>query len=147
MQIIEGNILDITSGIICHQVNCRGVFNAGLAKQFRQRYPEVYEAYMDWYKKNLWELGKTQIVQITDELSVANMAGQFDCGTHRRMTNYPALETCLKALQSTEKQIYLPYGLGSGLAGGDWRIIRSMIDKITPQTIVVKLPQIPALMS
>ena len=33
MKIINGNILDITEGVIVHQVNCKGVMGAGLALQ------------------------------------------------------------------------------------------------------------------
>ena len=36
----KGNILDIKNGIICHQVNHRGVANAGLARQIRIKYPK-----------------------------------------------------------------------------------------------------------
>jgi len=36
-----------TSGLpaIAHGVNCRGVMGAGIAAQFRQRWPDMYEAY------------------------------------------------------------------------------------------------------
>lgn len=46
---INGDILTIpTDGrptVVCHQVNCKGVMGAGLAKQIREKHPEVYEAY------------------------------------------------------------------------------------------------------
>lgn len=34
---IEGNILDAEEDIICHQVNCKGVMGAGLAKQSKSK--------------------------------------------------------------------------------------------------------------
>lgn len=44
---VKGNILGANCDYICHQVNCRGRMNAGLAKQIRNWFPEVYESYMD----------------------------------------------------------------------------------------------------
>jgi hypothetical protein len=38
MKTIEGDLLDIDDGLICHQVNICGVFNAVLAKQIRIKY-------------------------------------------------------------------------------------------------------------
>lgn len=32
--------------VICHQVNCKGVMNAGIAKSIRKRYPEVYKVFI-----------------------------------------------------------------------------------------------------
>jgi O-acetyl-ADP-ribose deacetylase (regulator of RNase III) len=34
---VYGSILDATEDIICHQVNCRGVMGAGVAKALCQR--------------------------------------------------------------------------------------------------------------
>ena len=31
--------------IICHQVNCQGVMGSGIAKQVREKYPNVYNSY------------------------------------------------------------------------------------------------------
>lgn len=42
---VEGNILDAEEDIICHQVNCKGVMGAGLAKQIKSKYPNVYKDY------------------------------------------------------------------------------------------------------
>jgi hypothetical protein len=45
LKTIEGDLLDIEEGLICHQVNTCGVFNAGLAKQIRIKYPIVFGCY------------------------------------------------------------------------------------------------------
>ena len=31
--------------VICHQANCRGIMGAGLTKQIRTMFPQVYEMY------------------------------------------------------------------------------------------------------
>lgn len=138
MQTIEGNILDIETGIICHQVNCQGVFNAGLARQIRKKYPVVYQHYMEWYKKGIWELGMVQVVHVTDGLFVANLAGQDKYG-NKQYTDYSALKKCFSELSLYDSQVYIPYGIGCGLGGGNWEIVGSLIDQVIPTAIVVKL--------
>lgn len=41
----KGNILDVTSGIIVHGCNAQGVMGSGVAKQLREKYPEMYAKY------------------------------------------------------------------------------------------------------
>ena len=40
---VKGNLLDSDCDYICHQVNCQGVMGSGIAKQIRERWPEVYK--------------------------------------------------------------------------------------------------------
>ena len=47
-----GNLLESDMDYICHQVNCQGRMASGIAKSIREKWPEVYEAYMNWYKTN-----------------------------------------------------------------------------------------------
>ena len=41
----EGNVFDSDADIICHQVNCQGVMGSGVAKEVRERFPNVYEEF------------------------------------------------------------------------------------------------------
>lgn len=43
IKFIEGNLLDSTTDIICHQVNCQGKMSSGVAKAIREKYPKVYD--------------------------------------------------------------------------------------------------------
>ena len=42
---VKGDITESNCDIICHQVNCRGAMNSGVAKAIREKWPEVYEQY------------------------------------------------------------------------------------------------------
>jgi len=77
IKIIEGNILNAKEDIICHQVNCKKVMGSGLAKQIRDKYPNVYEEYVNlinWakeeYKRGFSKkkslLGSIQFVNCSD---------------------------------------------------------------------------------
>ena len=139
MKTVEGDLLDIDEGLICHQVNICGVFNAGLAKQIRDKYPIVFECYNKRYKSNLWTLGDVQAVKVTDTLTVANIAAQATYGRSGLHTNYDALKQGIKKIADKFKgQIYIPEKIGCGLAGGDWEIVFDMIEKELPQAIIIR---------
>ena len=45
IEIYDCSVFDVFSNVIAHQVNCQGVMGSGVAKQIRDRYPEVYTQY------------------------------------------------------------------------------------------------------
>ena len=49
MHHIIGNLLDTNCQYICHQVNCQGKMNSGVAKIIRDKWPEVYTQYLKKY--------------------------------------------------------------------------------------------------
>lgn len=44
-RVIYGNIFDSKADYLVNPVNCAGVMGAGLAKQFKERYPAMFERY------------------------------------------------------------------------------------------------------
>lgn len=140
IKIIEGDVLNAQEGIIGHQVNCYGIMGAGLAKQIKVRYPNVFKEYSSLC--NLYEnrdkrldlLGQCQFVAIGTDKYIANIFGQYGMGTSRQQTDYDALYKGLLELKAysvkNELNVALPYGLGCGLAGGDWNIVSDMIADI-----------------
>lgn len=47
----KGNILDSGADVICHQVNCQGAMNSGVAKAIREKWPVVYKAYREKFQE------------------------------------------------------------------------------------------------
>ena len=139
LQELDGNILMVKGGIICHQVNCKRVMGGGLALQIKNEYPHVF----DHYKNSLQLLGTTLISKADDGLLIANMFGQDQFGTHVRQTNYEALYCALVDLQDQCVQlklpgpIYFPKGMSSALAGGNWNIVIAMIEAIFPSAVII----------
>lgn len=146
MDIIRQNILDITNGIIVHQVNCQGVMGAGIALQIRRRWPKVYTAY---HRLCLEEqrgtklLGRIQMVGTTGKLTICNLFGQHRYGRNRRYTDYDAVRKALSRLAelSMSRQIYIPYNMGCANAGGDWDIVSGIIADTCSRSIVCKIPE------
>lgn len=121
--------------IIAHQVNAQGVMGAGVALAIRKRYPEVYEAYMDDYKKGILKLGHTSYVKIHPSQFVANICGQEYYGKNGRYTDYKALREGLEDVrcmaEALDLHVVLPYRIGCGNAGGDWEnVVAPMIDEV-----------------
>lgn len=131
---IKGDILDVTDGIIVQQVNCFGVMGAGLAKQIRDKWPKVYNHYLDkvsYAPRSKDLLGMTCWSKIDSNLSVASIFGQYDYGHSGTYTIYPALFKGLDFVfgisESDKLPIYIPKGLGCGLAGGNWIFVEDYI--------------------
>jgi O-acetyl-ADP-ribose deacetylase (regulator of RNase III) len=135
IKIVEGNILDAPEEIIGHQVNCQGVMGAGLASQLRSKYPTLFPRYKEFVNglpdKELL-LGCTQVIKVDNYKYIANLFGQLKYGRGRLYTHYASLDYSLKLLKEKAKihklTVALPYGIGCGLAGGDWNIVYGMIE-------------------
>ena len=138
---INGNILEIQTGIICHQVNCQGKMGAGLALAIRKKWPQVYEDYLAGLKAGSLFLGRSQLVQVTPKIAVCNMAAQDRYGRDKRYTDYVAFVKCLLHLQEQHHQkhwpVCFPYMIGCGLGGGDWTVIEALIGDIFPNAYIV----------
>lgn len=76
-------------------------------------------------------LGEFTLVQVEEETYVANIIGQNGYGRQRvQYVNYEAIRTACKNLRAHciafNASIHGPR-LGSGLAGGEWDIIESIL--------------------
>ena len=138
---IEGDILNVTHGIICHQVNCRGKMGAGIALAIRKKWPEVYRDYIAAHLRKELKLGHIVFTEIKKNLLyVASLCGQYNYGRQGQYTNYDAVKMCLTELAKYDDGrlvIHIPKGMGCTLAGGDWNIVSKMIDSIIPNAIII----------
>lgn len=139
MKEIHGDILtpvtDGTPTVVCHQVNCMGVMGAGLAKQIKDRFPEVFRVYKErcsiWRQNPQANLGHVQFCSAlgSDGYIIANIFGQLYYGTGQRRTDYSALRAGLRRVSEAfyNSTIRIPYGMGCGFGGGDWEIVLGII--------------------
>lgn len=131
-----------------HSTNALGVMGGGVALGIRNEYPEVYQQYLSYCKGSNPEalLGQAQVCRLDylDNILVANLFGQLNIGTSKRQTNYEALYVSLVNLKEMIKahpdknfhdaDIAFPENLGSGLGGGNWNIIYTMIKEVFKDT-------------
>lgn len=141
VHIINGDLLKSDCNIIAHQANCMSTMGSGIAIQIRKLYPEAYEADCSFNVSALNRLGEFSAAKITvknGEILVGNLYGQYRYGTNRIHTNYDALKKALNnfveyaishCINKENMKIGLPYNIGCGLAGGDWTIVKGIIEQ------------------
>ena len=132
---------------ICHQVNCRGAMNSGVAKAIRTAYPVVYDNYMEKCNKAVHPellLGDIQIVPLyedyyetTEHPCVINFFSQLNYGYDgMRYTSYDAFWNCLGQLKSVipaGASIGFPARIGCDRGGANWAVILQMISEVLGQ--------------
>lgn len=116
--------------MFAHQANIEGVMGAGIAKEIASRYPESLRIF-----KNVSPfLGEVYFVN-TNFGYIFHVLAQSLKGTGRK-TNYEALykglEQSKKIIQKQLKydKLAIPYGMGCGLGGGDWRVVSGILRAI-----------------
>jgi O-acetyl-ADP-ribose deacetylase (regulator of RNase III) len=141
IRIIEGDILESNADIIFHQVNCQGVMGSGLAKQIRDKYPNVYQDYKNYCNQHKPEelLGTICCSRYNELNCICNVFGQLNYGTNKVQTDYAAVKKALFVQRRILKDLYwqypncklaFPYKMGCGLAGGDWNIVYEIIEEV-----------------
>lgn len=148
--VMTGDLLDVSGGIICHQVNCFARMGAGLAQQISRRWPIVNKKYNRLCRDTnppTALLGHVQFVTVctsdNDSLVVANLFGQmsygFDGGVytytdaHRKA--WPVIRNLAKLL---DLPVFAPWKIGCGLGGGNWEEIKAVIEHAIPNIIWVR---------
>lgn len=157
VEVFEGNLLNCTEDIIVHQVNTKGQMRSGIAKQIKEKYPEVYEYYRSEY--DACDLGDCLVAKTKDGKYVANIFAQSDYGTdvkymnfedfkednrdRKQYTNYQALYAGLRFVrdfaQSENLSVAIPHGIGCGRGGGNWEVVNKEINNIFSNFNEVKI--------
>lgn len=121
--------------IIAHICNDIGGWGKGFVVAISKRWKAPEIAYREWHKTQTdFVLGNIQVVQVEDDIFVANMLAQRGIGiiNNQPPINYEAVESCLSELaknaQTLQASVHMPR-IGCGLAGGKWEIIEPIIQK------------------
>lgn len=126
---------------ICHQVNCQGAMNSGVAKAIREKWPIVFTTYHQVARTTLSTdlLGTILTVNLNDyepkgwpeSPIVINMFSQEFYGYDgKRYTSYDAFDDCLQKIKETVpkgSKIAFPYKIGCDRGGGKWNVIFALI--------------------
>ena len=129
---IEIDIFKHDAPCIIHQANCFCRIYSGVAAGIRKYYPEAVEADDKTIAGDIEKLGKFTSAFGADGKIIYNMYGQYNYGSDKRKTNYEAFFSGLTLVRNDVivrgiTHVSLPYNIGCGLAGGDWRIIENII--------------------
>lgn len=134
---IAGDLLKTNVQVKVHQVNCYGVMGAGIAKQIKQQYPDVFSIYKKYCNAHTPAdlIGHIQVIPIHNgNTYICNLFRQKGYGFQKVQTDYLAFRTAVKELVSYMKKegltsVGCPKYIGCGLAGGDWNIVYGIIER------------------
>ena len=140
--------------LVCHQVNCMGVMGAGLAKQLRDLFPQMYLFYKrvcDRTPDKQSLLGKIDCYPVNYngyDYTIVSIFGQERYGRGSCFTDYQALRKAFQTIRCMATplparpltRVRIPYRLGCGLAGGDWNIVKSIIqEELLDYDVIVEI--------
>ena len=133
----EGNLLNILGefDVVLHGCNIYHTMGAGIAEQFKKRYPQVYAADVDnTIYGDRSKIGTCSRARVGNT-DILNCYTQFEFNIKRGHMNfdYDAFRSVLKLVKEnyTGKRIGMPQ-LGAGLAGGKWTEIEKIIEEGLP---------------
>lgn len=141
---IVGDLLSVQSGVIIHGCNAKGVMGSGVALSIKEKYYGAYQLYYDTYRytNGGLKLGSIVWAMPKPDLWIANAVTQAQFGrTGNRYVNYVAVAQCFKDAVERCQQLGCSLNfplIGAGLGGGDWAVIKQIIDDADPDDSVVK---------
>lgn len=142
VKLVNGDLLDAKETYIAHQVNCYGVMGRGIALQIKNKYPDVFRRYQDYCNehkvKNL--IGRLLFIPTDDGKVICNLFGQERFDSSRQYTDIAALSkamTSLAKIVPESEHIAMPYQIGCGNGGTNWKIVHSIIQDIFKNHTVV----------
>lgn len=123
---ITRDITSVDTGIIAHGCNTHGVMGAGVAAAIKSKFPTAFQEYHRLCKKYSDPtelLGTCQIVDVSEDLRIANCFTQASYGRNGKHADIDAIKSSLDGLFAYASvklmPIYLPK-IGAGLGGLDW---------------------------
>ena len=169
IETVTGDILSLEKGILVHGCNCRGVMGGGIAKQIRDKWPKVFDAYKHKYETSGLQLGDIVPVQSTryigspaslrhlphpgdpslpDNLLVVNALTQDSYGQDPATVyvDYHAVFAAFARVtllaRDTGLDVHFPL-IGCGLANGSWEKVSKMISTATDRRVRLTLWVLP----
>jgi O-acetyl-ADP-ribose deacetylase (regulator of RNase III) len=137
--------------VIVHVCNDIGGWGKGFVMALSKRWPKPEAEYRAWYKsQDGFELGAAQLVQVEDDLWVANLIGQRGLKRTGEVPpiRYDAIRAGLAKVAEFAKEhtasLHMPR-IGCGLAGGKWEEIEPLIDEtLVNQGVAVTVYDFPS---
>jgi O-acetyl-ADP-ribose deacetylase (regulator of RNase III) len=144
-----GNLLHIKQGHVVHGCNAQGVMGSGVALGIKATYPTAYEDYMSVHENGGLQLGTSLPTAIAPNLIIWNAITQHLYGKGTRMVSYDAIQTCFEFINTfiaktaidtmCPQELHIPM-IGAARGGGNWNIIRTIIEETIDYPVTLWLP-------
>ena len=161
--------MHVKSGHVVHSCNAHGVMGSGVAYAIKNTYPRAYEEYRQQYDEFGLTLGvayPAHMNDVSNDLIIWNAITQDNFGPGVRQTSYDAVQTCFQQINDAIKSGEIRYGpidpdelpgeyevydllipqevhiplIGAARGGGNWEIIREIIEQTMDYPVTLWLP-------
>jgi O-acetyl-ADP-ribose deacetylase (regulator of RNase III) len=133
---VKGNLLDLAEAgefdIVVQGCNCFNTMGGGIAREIRERYPEVAKVDSETTRGDYTKLGNWTVGYAGEKnrFTILNCYTQYNMSRGTDVFEYTAFALILQKLLHFHgtKRLGFPY-IGMGLAGGDKETIMTMIEE------------------
>lgn len=159
IKIVKGNLLDAKEEVICQQSNCVTMIGHGLSQQIAHKYPwaDAYSRRPPLTRNCTKTPGVPGTIQVDSckEKHVVHLFAQYFPGkpniwgrAYRSVPSQPDspmdriryFKECLDELDKLSFDVVaMPYFIGCGLAGGNWKMYESMLNACHTNIVLYKL--------
>jgi len=148
VSVITGNIFKSSAEAFVNPVNCVGTMGAGLAKQFKKRFPNNFESYYEACVKRRIYLGKVYIYSLEGKESLKYIVNFPTKNLFRTKSTLENIKLGLKDLEYrvieySMASIAIP-ALGCGLGGLRWDNVKPLLlefaGRLPDVTIIIYAP-------
>lgn len=147
IKFLSGDLFSSKKDVLVNAVNCVGVMGAGIAKIFKERYPEMFEDYVKKCEQNVVQLGKPYLFPDVEVLP------QFEV---KRILNFPTVQHWSTPAKLDDISAGLDYllghykewgiksiafpALGCGVGGLSWDVVsKLMYEKLAKSELDVEI--------
>ena len=67
IQLVTGDLFASSAQTLVNTVNCKGVMGAGIAKEFRRRWPRMFKVYRDACRRGDVQIGSPLLCMMADK--------------------------------------------------------------------------------
>jgi O-acetyl-ADP-ribose deacetylase (regulator of RNase III) len=115
--------------VLLHGCNCFHTMGGGIALYLKNKYPEIYEADLITKYGDREKLGGFSYEEINNNLTIANCYTQHGYGNDRVYVESDAIfNSVSRVCEYYPNHYILMPKIGCGLAGGDWKEIKPIIN-------------------
>lgn len=134
----KGNIFDADDlDGLAHGVNCQGVMGAGIAKDFRLRWPVMYKGYRSLAEEGSLYPGKVFPYQSPEGRTIYNLCSQDRPGPDAKLRWVAqSVATMLDYAEDNQvRRIGIPR-IGCGIGGLEWIDVRLILELLANESSV-----------
>lgn len=133
-----GDLFSSDADALAHGCNCQGVMGAGIAIQFKKRYPEMFKEYRNRCLKQQFVVGSIYSYSAFDRKRIYNLGTQQYPGACASLVAIKVLlaQICDEYFDIEEgpiRSVAIPR-IGCGLGGLNWLDVKEVIEEVGSKT-------------